>query len=83
MKLDFHWLFWDTILPQALLQLNLLQISNAIPTMSAHVNLCSHHNYNVMPVLLIELSAKVHIKKANCKSWYLFIAGMISLHIQK
>ena len=37
---DFPWLYWDVILPQVLLQLNLLRKSNATPTVSAHAHLC-------------------------------------------
>ena len=48
---DFPWSYWDKILSQALLQLNLLRKSNATPTISAHAHLCGHHDYNAMLLL--------------------------------
>ena len=62
------WSYWDVILPQALLQLNLLSKSNATPTVSAHAHLCGEHDYNAMPLLSIRSLAEVHIKRGNRKS---------------
>ena len=64
---EFSWSYWDVILPQALLQLNLLRKLNATPTVLAHAYLCGQHDYNTIPLLPIGSSAK-----NSQPVWYLY-----------
>ena len=66
---DFPWSYWIDILPQSLLQLNLLRKLNATPTVSAHAHFSGHHDYNAQPLLPIGSSAEVHVRAGNRKSW--------------
>ena len=66
---DFPLSFWDELLPQASLTLNLLCKSNATPTVSAHAHLSGQHDYNAKPLLPMGQSAEVLEKRANRKSW--------------
>ena len=80
---DFPLSAWAEILPQSLLQLNLLRKSNATPTVSAHAHFCGHHDYNAQPLLPISSSAEVHVRRDDRKSWdyhsepawYLYTSG--------
>ena len=56
---DFPYSFWDELLPQTLLNLNLLGKSNATPIVSAHAHLCGQHDYNAQPLLPIGQSAEL------------------------
>ena len=56
---DFPHSFWDELLPQTLLTLNLLRKSNATPTVSAHAHLSGQHDYNAKPLLPMGQSAEV------------------------
>ena len=47
---NFPRLFWDKLVPQALLTLNLLRQSNATPTVVAYAHLCGQHDYNAQPL---------------------------------
>ena len=65
---DFPRSFWDELVPQASLTLNLLRQSNATPTVSAHAHLCGQHDYNAQPLKPMGQSAEVHVKRDNGKS---------------
>ena len=69
LAIDFPRSFWNELLPQTLLTLNLLRKSNATPTVSAHAHLCGQHDYNAQPLLPMGQAAEVHVKRANRKSW--------------
>ena len=66
---DFPHSFWDELLPQTLLTLNLLCKSNATPPVSAHAHLSGQHDYNAKPLLPMGQSAEVLEKRATRKSW--------------
>ncbi|EJK62784.1 hypothetical protein THAOC_16590 [Thalassiosira oceanica] len=66
---DFPKSYWDVVLPQVLLTLNLLRKSHAAPTVSAHAHFCGQHDYNAQPLLPIGQSAEVFIRKDERKSW--------------
>ena len=66
---DFPRSFWDELLPQASLTLNLLRKSNATPTVSAHAHLSGQHDYNAKPLLPMGQSAEVLEQRATRRSW--------------
>ena len=47
---DFPMQLWDRLLPQAETTVNLLQKSNATPTVSAYAHLSGPFDYNKMPL---------------------------------
>ena len=65
---DFSHYFWDELLPQALLTLNLLRKSNVTSPVSAYAHLSGQHDYNAMPLLPMGQSAEVLKKRANRKN---------------
>ena len=69
MAADFPQSFWDMVLPQILLTLNLLRKSHSAPTVSAHAHFCGQHDYNAQPLQPIGQSAEVFIRKEERKSW--------------
>ena len=73
---------WDCLLPQTEITLNLLQQSNATPTVSAYAHLCGLFDYNKMPLDPMGCEVQVH-KKTDKRGtwayhcidgWYLFIS---------
>ena len=63
--INFPRSFWNELLPQTLLILNLLHKPNAIPIVLVHTHLYGYHDYNAQPLLLMGQSAKVHVKRGN------------------
>ena len=59
---DFPPSLWDRLLPQTEISLNLLQQSNATPTVSAYAHLCGLFDYNKMPLAPMGCTVQVHEK---------------------
>eukprot|EP00804_Cyclotella_cryptica_P023124 CCRYP_000352-RA/>CCRYP_000352-RA protein AED:0.30 eAED:0.30 QI:0/0/0/0.66/1/1/3/0/473 len=59
---DFPLRFWDKLLPQAEITINLLRQSNATPTVSAYAHLNGPFDYNKMPLAPMGCNVQVHEK---------------------
>ena len=57
---DFLPSLWDRLLPQAEVTVNLLQQSNATPTVSAYVHLCGPFDYNKMSLSPMGCAVQIH-----------------------
>ena len=62
---------WDRILPQAILTLNLLRQSNAVPTVSAYQYVHGNFDYNKMPLAPLGCAVQLHQSNTKQASWYL------------
>ncbi len=51
---------WDRLLPHAILTLNLLRQSNAVPTVSAYQYVHGNFDYNKMPLAPLECAVQLH-----------------------
>jgi hypothetical protein len=80
---DFPQNLWDHLLPQTEITLNLIQQSNATPTVSAYAHLRGPFDYNKMPLTPMGCEAQIH-KKTNKQGtwayhsvdgWYLFTSS--------
>ena len=71
--------FWDRLLPQAEITINLLNHSNATPNVLAYAHLSGPFDYNKMPLATMGMSVQVHKrtdKRGTCayhtvNRWYL------------
>ncbi len=59
---DFPQNPWDRLLPQTEITLNLIQQSNAMPTVSAYAHLSGPFDYNKMPLAPMGCEAQIHEK---------------------
>ncbi|KAL7484806.1 hypothetical protein ACHAW6_011918 [Cyclotella cf. meneghiniana] len=66
---DFPLRLWDKLLPQAKININLLQQSNTTPTISAHAQLNGPFDYNKMPLAPMGCNIQVHEKSDSCSTW--------------
>ncbi len=66
---DFPPSLWDHLLPQTEITLNLLQQSNATPTVSAYAHLCGPFDYNKMPLAPMGCAVQVHEKTDKRGTW--------------
>ena len=60
---------WDRLLPQTEITLNLLQQSNATPTVSAYAHLSGPFDYNKMPLAPMGCEVQIHEKTDSRGSW--------------
>jgi hypothetical protein len=60
---------WDRLLPQTKIMINLIQQSNATPTVSAYTHLSGPFDYNKMPLALMGCQTQVHEKTNKCGTW--------------
>ena len=60
---------WDTLLEQTEITLNLLQQSNATPTVSTHAHFSGPFDYNKMPLAPMGCNAQVHEKTDKRGTW--------------
>jgi hypothetical protein len=60
---------WDRLLPQTEITINLIQQSNATPTVSAYADLSKPFDYNKMLLAPIRCEAQVHEKTDKCGTW--------------
>jgi hypothetical protein len=60
---------WDRLLPQTELTLNLLQQSNATPTVSAYTHLSGPFDYNKMPLAPMGCEVQIHKTTDNFGTW--------------
>eukprot|EP00804_Cyclotella_cryptica_P028441 CCRYP_014211-RB/>CCRYP_014211-RB protein AED:0.26 eAED:0.26 QI:0/0/0/1/0.33/0.25/4/0/726 len=66
---DFPLRFWDKLLPQAEITINLLRQSNATPTVSAYAHLNGPFDYNKMPLAPMGCNVQVHEKTDARGTW--------------
>ncbi len=66
---DFPMSLWDRLLPQTEITLNLIQQSNATPTVSAYAHLCGPFDYNKMPLAPMGCNVQVHEKADSRGTW--------------
>jgi hypothetical protein len=66
---DFPPSLWDQLLPQTKITINLIQQSNATPTLSAYTHLSRPFDYNKMPLAPMGCEAQVHEKTDKCGTW--------------
>ncbi|KAL7485100.1 hypothetical protein ACHAW6_012618, partial [Cyclotella cf. meneghiniana] len=66
---DFPLKLWDKLLPQTEITLNLLQQSNATPTVSAYAHLNGPFDYNKMPLAPMGCRAHIHEKTDSRGTW--------------
>jgi hypothetical protein len=60
---DFPLMFWDRLLPQTEITLNLLRQSNATPTVSAHAHFSGPFDYNKMQLAPMGCAAQIHTRE--------------------
>jgi hypothetical protein len=60
---------WDRLLPQAILTLNLLRQSNAVPTVSAYQYVHGNFDYNKMPLAPLGCAVQLHQSNTKQASW--------------
>ena len=60
---------WDPLLPQAEVNINLLQQSNTTPNVSVYAHLSGPFDYNKMPLAPMVCEAQVHDKPDKCGTW--------------
>ncbi len=60
---------WDWLLPQTKITINLIQQSNATPTVLAHTHLSGPFDYNKMPLAPMGCEAQVHEKTDKHGTW--------------
>jgi hypothetical protein len=66
---DFPPSFFDRLLPQTEITLNLLHQSNAFPSISAYTHLSGPFNYNKMPLAPMGCEVQVHKKTDKQGTW--------------
>ena len=66
---DFPRHFWDLLLPQTEMTLNLLRQATANPAISVWENFNGKFNYNATPLGPIGISVIVHTKPGRRQSW--------------
>ena len=66
---DFPLRYWDKLLPQAEITINLLRQSNATPTVSAYAHLNGPFDYNKMPLAPMGCNVQVHEKTDARGTW--------------
>ena len=66
---DFPPSLWDQLLPQTKITINLIQQSNATPTVSAYAHLSGPFNCNKMLLAPMGCEAQVHEKSDKCGTW--------------
>eukprot|EP00804_Cyclotella_cryptica_P008100 CCRYP_004591-RA/>CCRYP_004591-RA protein AED:0.17 eAED:0.17 QI:0/0/0/1/0/0/4/0/815 len=66
---DFPLRFWDKLLPQAEITINLLRQSNVTPTVSAYAHLNGPFDYNKMPLAPMGCNVQVHEKSDARGTW--------------
>ena len=82
---------WDSLLPQAVITLNLLRTSRLNPNLSAHALLNRLYDFNATPMAPPGSMLLVHEKPALCgtwaayavNAWYLGPFGVITYKLQK
>ena len=60
---------WDCLLPQAVLTLNLLQLANKTPTMSAYQYVNGPFDYNATPLGPLGGKVQFHESTNRCRTW--------------
>jgi hypothetical protein len=60
---------WDRLLPQTKIMINLIQLSNATPTVSAYAHISRPFDYNKMLLAPMGCEAQVHEKTNKCGTW--------------
>jgi hypothetical protein len=60
--MTFPKIFWDRLLPQTEITLNLIRQSNAMLTVSAYTHLSGPFDYNKMPLAPMGCEAQIHEK---------------------
>ena len=60
---------WDRLLPQTEMTLNMLQVTNTTPYVSAHAYMHGQHDYNYMPLAPLGCHAMTHNKPDTRTSW--------------
>ena len=66
---SFPMRLWDRLLPQAVLTLNLLRQSNAVPTISAWQYVHGHFDYNKMPLAPMGCAVQLFQNSEKRTSW--------------
>jgi hypothetical protein len=66
---DFPQTLWDHLLSQTEITLNLIQQSNAMPTVSAYAHLSGPFDYNKMPLAPMGCKAQIHKKTNKQGTW--------------
>jgi hypothetical protein len=66
---DFPPSLWDRLLPQTEITINLIQQSNATPTVLAYAHLSRPFDYNKMPLAPMGCEARVHEKTNKRGTW--------------
>jgi hypothetical protein len=66
---DFPQNLWDRLLLQTEITFNLIQQSNAIPTVSAYAHLSGPFDYNKMPLAPMGCEAQIHKKTDKQGTW--------------
>jgi hypothetical protein len=66
---DFPLQLWDKLLPQVEITVNLLQQSNATPTISAYAHMNGPFDYNKMPLAPLGCNVQVHEKSDKRGTW--------------
>ncbi len=77
---DFPPSLWDQLLPQTKIMINLIQQSNAPPTVSAYAHLSGPFDYKKMPLAPMGREAQVHEKLTNMAHGP-FGGWMVSVHV--
>ena len=62
--------FWDRLLQQIEITLNILRQSNATPTVSAYAHISRPFNYHKMPLAPMGCAAQIHNKTDNRGTWH-------------
>ena len=66
---NFPMKWWDRLLEQAEHQLNMLQPSRVVPTISAYAYLYGNHDYNAQPFAPLACKVQMHEMPGTRKSW--------------
>jgi hypothetical protein len=66
---DFPPNFWDWLLPQTKITINLIRQTNATPNVLAYAHLSGPFNYNKMPLAPMGCEAQVHKKTDKQGTW--------------
>ena len=72
---DFPLCLWDHLLPQTEIMLNLVQQSNATPTVPEYAHLSGPFDYNKMHLATMGCGAQVHEKTNNHSTWLFHSVG--------
>ena len=66
---DFSGQLWCSLLPQAVMQLNMVRPSAVNPAVSAFEQLHGPHNYDSHPFSILGSTVEVHVTPKNRRTW--------------